>query len=65
MARKKTEQPKMQATEAEMKFVRLQLPPDEHRKLRRLAADEETNMALLARRIVLEYLSRHTPKGGR
>lgn len=47
------------------RFVRLQLPVEEHRKLRRLAADEDTNMALLTRRIVLEYLAKHTPKGGK
>jgi hypothetical protein len=64
MARKKTETPKMPTTEVEMKFVRLQLPPGDHKKLRQLAADEETNMAILARRIVQEYLARHTPKGG-
>ena len=64
MARKKTERANMPATEVEMKFVRLQLPTDDHKKLRRLAADEETNMAILARTIVQEYLARHTPKGG-
>jgi hypothetical protein len=64
MARKKAEAPKMPATEVEWRFVRLQLPPDEHKKFRRLAADEDTNMALLARRIVREYIASHTPKGG-
>lgn len=65
MARKKTETPKMPATEVQGKFVRLQLPPAEHKQLRQLAAAEESNMATLARRIVLEYLARHAPKGGK
>jgi hypothetical protein len=64
MARKKSEKSKMAATDVEMRFVRLQLPVEDHRKLRRLAADEDTNMAILTRRIVQEYLARHTPKGG-
>lgn len=50
-------------TEEKLKAVRLYLPADQHKKLRRLAADCETNMALMARRIVLEYLAAHTPKG--
>jgi hypothetical protein len=64
MAKKKAGKPKMPATQAELRSVRLQLPPDDHRKLRRLAADQETNMAILARRIIQEYLARHSPKGG-
>jgi hypothetical protein len=61
---KKTGKPSMPATvtQAELRSVRLQLPLEEHRKLRRLAADHDTNMALLARKIVQEYLARHRPK---
>ena len=62
MARKKAEK-KMPATEIEMKFVRLQLPADDHLKLRRLAADAGTNMAVFTRKIVQEYLASHKPKG--
>jgi hypothetical protein len=64
MARKKPEEvPKMPAT-TELRAVRLHLPLDDHRKLRRLAADQDTNMALLTRKIVQEYLARHEVKGG-
>lgn len=63
MARKKTEKPKVPETEVEMKFVRLQLPTDDHLKLRRLAADAGTNMAVFTRKIVQEYLASHKPKG--
>jgi hypothetical protein len=54
----------MQATQTELRSVRLQLPPDDHRKLRRLAADAETNMAILVRRIIQEYIASHPLKGG-
>jgi hypothetical protein len=64
MARKKTEEPKVEATQTELRTVRLALPPEDHKKLRRLAADNDTNMALLARRIVQEYIARHSAKGG-
>jgi hypothetical protein len=63
MAKKKTEKPAMPATQAELRSVRLQLPPEDHRKLRRLAADRDTNMAILARRIVLDWIARHPLKG--
>ena len=65
MARKRTGKPAMPATEVELKFVRLQLPEDDHLKLRRLAADAGTNMAVFTRRIVQEYLAKHMPKGGK
>lgn len=58
MARKKTEKPEMPATEAELRVVRLALPPEDHKEFRKLAAEEETNMALLARRIIQEYIAR-------
>lgn len=55
----------MPATETELRMVRLQLPPEDHREFRKLAAAEETNMALLARRIVQEYIARHRKAGGK
>jgi hypothetical protein len=63
MARKKAGKPEMPATEAEveMKAVRLYLPREHHRMLRQLAAANETNMALMARQIVMEYLDRKQP----
>jgi hypothetical protein len=66
MARKKTEQDPMPGTETQpdLRAVRLYLPADDHRKLRRMAADEETNMAILARRIVQDYIAKNAPKGG-
>jgi hypothetical protein len=64
MAKKKPETPKMPATQEELRAVRLYLPAEDHRKLRRLAADEETNMALLARKIVQEYVASHPLKTG-
>jgi hypothetical protein len=48
----------MPTTEADLKVVRLALPPAEHKKFRMLAAREETNMAILARRIVMEWIAR-------
>ena len=32
--------------------------------LRKLAAEHKTNVAFMARQIVMEYLAKHTPKGG-
>jgi len=63
MARTKTGNSKMQSTEVELRVVRLALPPEDHREFRKLAAAEETNMALLARRIVQEWIARQR-KGG-
>lgn len=65
MARKKTESPAMPTTEAELRVVRLALPPDDHREFRKLAAAEETNMALLARRVIQEYIARQKKAGGK
>jgi hypothetical protein len=48
----------------EDKVIILRLPVEEHKKLRRVAADNETNMALMARKIVMDYLAAHGPKGG-
>jgi len=66
MARKKTENPPMPAVEeeVEMKAVRLYLPEDAHWALRKMAAEHKTNMAMMARQIVMEYLAKHTRKGG-
>lgn len=65
MAKKKTEAPKMPATEVEMRVVRLALPPEDHREFRKLAAAEETNMALLARRIVTDWIARKRKEGSK
>ena len=56
----------MPTTQAQpdLRAVRLYLPKEHHKMLRKLAADEETNMALMARRIVMDYLDKHGPKGG-
>lgn len=63
MAKKRTEAI-MPATADELRLVRLQLPPAEHKEFRKLAADEETSMALLARRLVLEYIARRRKETG-
>ena len=65
MARKKIEATKMPATqtEGELRVVRLALPPEDHKEFRKLAAAEETNMAILARRIVQEYIARRRKEG--
>jgi hypothetical protein len=60
---KKVEKKPVPATQTEMRFVRLQLPEDDHKKLRRMAADRETNMALLAREVVQEFIAKNW-KGG-
>jgi hypothetical protein len=64
MARKKTGDSTMPATRQELRAVRLYLPAEVHKKFRRLAADEETNMALLARKIVQDYVASHPLKAG-
>jgi hypothetical protein len=64
MASKKTGTPKMPAIE-ELRVVRLALPPQDHKEFRKLAAAEETNMALLARRIVQEYIARKRKEGSK
>jgi hypothetical protein len=69
MARKRMEKPPMpvvdEEVEVEMKAVRLYLPADGHWALRKMAAEHKTNMSMLARQIVMEYLAKHAPKGGR
>jgi hypothetical protein len=39
-------------------IVRLEPPAPDHKEFRNLAPEEETNMALLARRIIQEYIAR-------
>ena len=63
MARKKAEVPKMPTTADELRVVRLQLPEAKHDEFRILAAKERTNMAILARRVVLEYIERKRKEG--
>jgi hypothetical protein len=60
MARTKTG-----TTEVELRVVRLALPPEDHREFRKLAAAEETNMALLARRIIQDWIARQRKAGGK
>jgi hypothetical protein len=62
MAKKKAET-KMPTTAEEMRLVRLELPASVHREFRMLAASEETHMALLARRIIVEYVERKAKEG--
>ena len=64
MARKKTENAPMPATQTELRAVRLELPPGDHKRLKVLAAERDTNMALLARKIVQDYLVAHSLRGG-
>jgi hypothetical protein len=64
MARKRAEEPKVPTTKSELKYVRLQLPRDIHKQFRILAVQQDTDMANLARKIVEEYVARHTLKGG-
>jgi hypothetical protein len=65
MARKKTEAPKMPTATGELRLVRLQLPASAHKEFRKLAAAEETNMAILARRVVMEYIERKLKEGSK
>jgi hypothetical protein len=58
MARKKMEASMMPIASEELRLVRLQLPASAHKEFRKLAAEDETNMALLARRVILEYITR-------
>jgi plasmid stability protein len=64
MARKKEVKPVL-ATEAETKFVRLELNADEHQELRVLAAQNGQSMAAFCRALVREALAGRKPKGAR
>jgi hypothetical protein len=61
MARKKPETPKMLAPivtdEPRLVLIKLQLLEAERDEFRILAAKERTNMALLARRVVRDYIA--------
>jgi hypothetical protein len=54
----------MPATQTGPRTVPLASPPDDRKKPRHLAADHDTNMALLARNIVQESIPAHRPKFG-
>ena len=58
MAKKKPEPPVEAVAELKLKAVRLDLPPDLHRMLRLVAADEGSSMASYAR----DLLARHLPE---
>jgi len=65
MARKKKEKPAVPAIEeATDKFVRLVIPADIHRDFRVLAAKEGVGMAVLASRIIVEFVESKR-KGGK
>ena len=59
MARKKTEKPKMPATQAEpkMRAVRLFLAASVYGEFKVMAAKEDVPMATLARRVIEEYVA--------
>jgi predicted HicB family RNase H-like nuclease len=63
MARKTTKgEPDMPATEEKLRAVRLELPEDVHKLLRREAAEQDKSLGELARQFVTEALVRR--KGG-
>ena len=64
MGRKKsTEKPAMPVIKDALKLVRLELPPAYHRDLRVVAAKQETTMAVLARRLIQEYIDQQRKAG--
>jgi hypothetical protein len=65
MARKKAEEPEMPApaTKPLLRLVRLELPGDYHRDLRVIAAKQETTMAILARKLISEYVDQQRKAG--
>jgi hypothetical protein len=66
MAKKRSEKPEMPATanEPKTKPVRLDLPPDVHRLLRLVAADEEMSMASYARELLEKHLRDEAKRRG-
>jgi hypothetical protein len=59
MARKKTEETKpMEVTAEKLRAVRLELPEDTHKLLRREAADRDLSLGETARQLVEEGLKR-------
>lgn len=63
MARKKPEKKDVPATQAALKLVRLEIPPEYHRDLRIIAAKQETTMAVLARRVMQEFIDQQRKAG--
>jgi hypothetical protein len=61
---RKKKEPQVPAIHTELRTVRLDLPPGDHKRLKILAAEHDVPMAILARKIVQEYIARRTPKGG-
>ena len=59
MARKKVEKPKVPATEEEtrMRAVRLFLTADIYSEFKVMAAKDDVPMAVLARRVIEEYVA--------
>lgn len=65
MAKKKPEQPEMPpVAEPKTRPVRLDLPPDVHRLLRLVAADEEVSMASFARDLLSRTLREEAKRRG-
>jgi predicted HicB family RNase H-like nuclease len=58
MGRKKTKGDDVNATDEELRAVRLELPPETHKQLRLEAAKQDVSLAALARIAVEDYLKR-------
>jgi hypothetical protein len=63
MARKKTEKSEMPATKPLLRLVRLELSSDYHRDLRVIAAKQETTMAILARKLLMDFIDQQRKAG--
>lgn len=65
MARKRAEEPKVpEIAEPQTKPVRLDLDPETHRLLRRVAADEDKSMAAYAREAISAHLREEAKRRG-
>ena len=65
MARKKSEgKPPMPSTSQKLRAVRLELPEDVHKLLRREAAERDTSLGELAREFVTNALKRPGKRRG-
>lgn len=64
MAKKKAEKADMTATDVELKPVRVEFPPDLHRLLRKVAADEGMSMAAFARTTMERVIVEEAKKRG-
>jgi hypothetical protein len=63
MQRVKKGKPDMPATaQTELRSIRLQISASDQKKFRLLAVQADTNMAILARKLVLDYIAAHEPK---